>query len=115
MDLESLKKQIEKLDRKQHIDLFRIIKDRNIVYSENNNGIFFNLSHVSDTDQEELQKYIKYVSDQELSLSKFESVKDDYKSTYFENTSLNKVKDKEINKGKTENEEYEAPAMAVPL
>jgi hypothetical protein len=42
MDLESLKKQIEKLDRKQHIDLFRIIKDRNIVYSENNNGIFFN-------------------------------------------------------------------------
>ena len=113
MYLETLKKQIENLDRKQHIDLFRIIKERNITYSENNNGIFFNLSHIKDTDQIELQKYIKYVSDQEESLSKFESVKEDYKSSFFENTTLNKVKEKKsIETDK--NEHYETTSMAFP-
>lgn len=98
-ELISLKKKIESLANHQHIEILKILEKRGISYSENNNGIFFNLSVLSQEDIGEINKFLNYISDQEVSLNTLENVKEDFKKTFFHtsnsnpNSNLNSIKD----------------------
>ena len=63
-------------------------------FSENSNGIFFNLSCLSKDQLEELYKYISYITDQEETLQELEDVKNKLNKTYF-NNNTNPIKDNE--------------------
>ena len=42
-----LQKNIKLLNKSQHIEILRILINSNIKYTENNNGIFFNLKYLN--------------------------------------------------------------------
>jgi hypothetical protein len=76
IELQSLKENIEKMSKFHQIEILRILSSSNKVYlNENNNGTFVNLTEQSDDIIEELKKYVKYVSEQQLHLSIIENEK----------------------------------------
>ena len=53
-------KNIKTLSTNEHIQIFYIIKNANVKYTENNNGIFINLSNVDNTILNKLVKFVEY-------------------------------------------------------
>jgi len=51
---------IKALVKPEQEEIFRIIRKLKVPYSENSNGIFFDLSSLSDSDFEKLKEYIQY-------------------------------------------------------
>ena len=51
---------IKALVKPEQEEIFRIIRKLKVHYSENSNGIFFDLSSLSDDDFEKLKEYIQY-------------------------------------------------------
>lgn len=95
LELVTLKTKIEQLTKKQQVEILKIIMKMDIAHSENNNGVFFNLSSFSKEQLEELYKYINYINDQEDTLQELEDVKNELNDTYF-NTNTNSIKDNSI-------------------
>ena len=83
--IQKLRDNIEKLDKLHHIHIFKLIKENNVEYTENTNGIFVNLSHVSKKVIDKISKYISYVSLQELELNDIETKKSEYKKEFYNN------------------------------
>jgi uncharacterized ferritin-like protein (DUF455 family) len=96
LELVTIKTKIEQLNKKQQMEILKIIMKMDISHSENNNGVFFNLSSLSQDQISELQKYIEYINDQEDTLQELEDVKNELNETYF-NTNSNPIKDKGTN------------------
>lgn len=96
LELVTIKTKIEQLNKKQQMEILKIIMKMDISHSENNNGVFFNLSSLSQHQIFELQKYIEYINDQEDTLQELEDVKNELNETYF-NTNSNPIKDKGTN------------------
>jgi uncharacterized ferritin-like protein (DUF455 family) len=96
LELVTIKTKIEQLNKKQQMEILKIIMKMNISHSENNNGVFFNLSSLSQDQISELQKYIEYINDQEDTLQELEDVKNELNETYF-NTNGNPIKDNSTN------------------
>ena len=59
-----------------------------VAYSENNNGTFFNLSSLDDTQLSQINSYINYVSDQENTLAELETVKNELCETFLMETKM---------------------------
>lgn len=76
-DLEQLKNDIERLSKSKHIELLRILKENNISYSENKNGVFFNLSDLSPNVIQKIYDYTNYLKKQEELLSSLEKKKEE--------------------------------------
>jgi dsDNA-specific endonuclease/ATPase MutS2 len=89
IELVTIKNKIEQLSKKQQIEVLKIITNLDISYSENNNGVFFNLSNFSEAQLSELNDYISYVSDQEEALQELENVKNELSETFFSNKKNN--------------------------
>ena len=51
---------IKALVKLEQEEIFRIIRQLKVPYSENSNGIFFDLSSLSDGDFERIKEYIQY-------------------------------------------------------
>lgn len=83
MKLIQLKNELEQLDDKLHIEIFKILKDNNIDYSENKNGIFVNLSCIDHTILEQLVQYLSMKKEQNYYLEQVEHQKEEYKSLFF--------------------------------
>ena len=96
LELVTIKTKIEQLKKKQQMEILKIIMKMDISHSENNNGVFFNLSSLSQDQISELQKYIEYINDQEDTLQELEDVKNELNETYF-NTNSNPIKDNSTN------------------
>jgi len=53
---------IQNLKNKKHyIQIYTIIKENNVNYSQNINGIFINLSNIEDTILDKIVEYLNYV------------------------------------------------------
>ncbi len=50
---------LKRLSKDEYIEVFRIIKQHNVEYSENSNGIFFDLNTLDTTVFEDLSKFMK--------------------------------------------------------
>ena len=85
IELVTLKTKIEQLSKKQQVEVLKIIMKLDISFSENNNGIFFNLSGLDQKQLLQINNYINYVSDQEEALQEFENVKNELSETFFNN------------------------------
>jgi len=74
---------IQKMNKVHHIKFFEILKNNNIPYSENRNGIFFNMNLIDNKIVSEINNYINYVEKQEANLKQTEKLKNDFKNEYF--------------------------------
>jgi hypothetical protein len=84
MDLTMMKDKIEKMQKNYHVEIARIlIKDYQISYDENKNGIFINLSHLSQEVIDKMVKFMEYVDLQEKQLEIDEKEKHELKDAYF--------------------------------
>ena len=79
--MEELKNKIENLDKSHQIEILRIIKKGNSKLNSNKNGIYINLTFLSDDIINDIQAYLDYVEKQESIIQIDESKKDEYKHT----------------------------------
>tara|TARA_B100000902_G_C27317957_1_gene922476 strand:+ start:4805 stop:5125 length:321 start_codon:yes stop_codon:yes gene_type:complete len=93
--LQKLKNEISKLDKIHHLKILKILKDNNIKYSENRNGIFINMATIDEKTINIIQNTLLYVKEQEKQLKDIESMKAEMEKDYFKNDKP--VKDNTIN------------------
>lgn len=85
MELLKLKENIDKLGKTNQIEILRILKNNNECFTENNNGTFINLIHLSDKTITEMNQYLEYISLQSYHLKEVEKKKSELLSEYFTN------------------------------
>jgi|UniRef100_A0A6C0EUG0 hypothetical protein len=84
MDLEILKTKIEKMSKNHHIEILKILKKNgNVKLNENKSGVYVNLSFLPNETLSELENYLNYIEDQEISLITLENQKEEFKNTFF--------------------------------
>jgi hypothetical protein len=82
--LENLKNKIESMNKKQHIEILKIMTQfPNVKLNENKSGVFINLLFLPKETIDELDKYIQYIDEQETNIMSIEAQKNEYKSVYF--------------------------------
>jgi hypothetical protein len=80
---EELKSKIEKMDDIHHIHIASILRHyQEIKLNSNKSGILINLSTIPELALEEIEKYVKYVNDQENTLSQVENTTEDLKQQF---------------------------------
>jgi hypothetical protein len=83
-DLNAIKDKIERLGKNHQLEILSIFKNTaGVKLNENKNGVFVNMSFLSRETLVELEKYVKYVCDQEKTLNDLEIQKQDFKNTFF--------------------------------
>jgi len=84
--LQKIKTDIEELNPTYQIEILKIIiSDDSVNISENNNGIFINLTDLNDDMITKLENFILYVKVQQVHLANIEIKKDVIKKTFFIN------------------------------
>lgn len=79
-ELMELNKKIQKMDEEQHIGILKIIdKYHRELINVNGNTSLVNLSLISDVCYKDLLKHVKFIVDQEKSISHSENTKEDLK------------------------------------
>lgn len=83
-ELEVLKQRIEKMNKKHHIEILKILKQFPAVkLNENKSGVFINLCFLPKEPLAEINKYLTYIDVQESAIMMVETRKEEYKNTYF--------------------------------
>jgi Ni,Fe-hydrogenase III component G len=84
--LEHLKERIESMNKKQHIEILKILKRfPDVKLNENKSGVYINILFLPEETIRELEKYIQYIEEQESAIMTVETQKNEYKNTYFTN------------------------------
>tara|TARA_B100000902_G_scaffold400009_1_gene474517 strand:- start:7330 stop:7605 length:276 start_codon:yes stop_codon:yes gene_type:complete len=81
--LKTLRDNIEKLNKNNHIDILRLLIKKNVFINENKNGVFINLTDLSNDIIIDMEKYIDYVNEQKIDLDYIEKQKDELENKYF--------------------------------
>lgn len=63
-----IKKEIEQLSKEEKIEIFKIIKDNNVFYTQNKNGIFLVLNKLDDTIINEIERFLLFLEETKLIL-----------------------------------------------
>lgn len=77
--LVELKKTIENFSEDKQLEIFRIIKENNMNFTENQNGIFLNLSELTPLTLKKISDYLVYIKKQENFIKIIEQQKMEYK------------------------------------
>ena len=84
--LEAINAKIEKLNKKQHIEILRIImKNDKINISENKNGTFINMNELDDSIITKIIDYLQYIETKEKELNDIEDEKNKLAETMNDN------------------------------
>lgn len=78
-----IKKKIELLNKTRQIEILKIFLNYNVSITENNNGSFVNMTFLSEDCLNEINKYLKYIEDQDITLNTIETVKVEIENNYF--------------------------------
>lgn len=70
-----LKREIEKLRRDEHLEIFKIIRTETDKYTENNNGIFINLKNLTPETLYKIGSFVKYCKENVDNFKKVENIK----------------------------------------
>ena len=84
--LKKIKKEIESKTPDHHQKILEIIIKHEINFSENNNGVFLSLNKLPDNVIDEIERYLKYIDEQEKILSTIENTQDGFEKEYFNKT-----------------------------
>ena len=82
-NLVDLKNQIEELDKIHHVKILKILKDNQIKFSENRNGIFINMNSFNEETIISIQNTLNYINEQEKQLKDIETIKTDLQNDFF--------------------------------
>lgn len=77
--LEQLSKQISKLTKEEHIEIFRLLYENDLKYSENNNGIFIQMEHLDKSQIEKIEKYLEYIEKKQFDIDHREKQMNNFK------------------------------------
>ena len=84
MHLQDMKDRIESMPKHYQIEVGKLlISQYECSHNENQNGIFINLSNLSEEITQKLQNYIDYVNLQESQINQTEQQKDELKDMFF--------------------------------
>lgn len=82
--LNILKQNIEHLEKQRQVEILKIIhKNQSAILNENKNGIYINMSSLTNDTLDELKNYMKYIYTQEQELNANEVIKQDFLNTFF--------------------------------
>ena len=88
--LKNIKDTIECMNKCYQLEILKIFQtETSIILSENNNGIFINLTDIDIKIVNKIEEYIGYVKEQQLQLSSIEDEKADIKKEFFNQTQKN--------------------------
>tara|TARA_Y100000996_G_C22248185_1_gene530700 strand:+ start:194 stop:508 length:315 start_codon:yes stop_codon:yes gene_type:complete len=94
--LKNLQSDIDKLDKIHHLKILKILRNNDVKYSENRNGIFVNMNGFNQQTITDIETTLKYINEQEKQLKDVETIKADLEQDFFiknkqvkENTSIN--------------------------
>ena len=76
--LKEMKKKISILNENEHIEIFNIIKQDGLKYTENNNGIFINMKKLSDDTLENIDHFITFCNKNNNMLSNDKKIRNSY-------------------------------------
>ena len=88
-NLKELKDTIESLSVQQQITIGKLFYENKIKMFENKNGVFINLTEISDSVLETINIHLAHVKEQEKSFTDLENKKQAYKDNFF--TNVNEV------------------------
>ena len=81
---------INKLNKIEHVEIFKIFKKDNIKYTENNNGIFININKVPDVTLYKIIKFINFCNSNNVKLNEYTIKRKNIENNYFlENNDFN--------------------------
>jgi hypothetical protein len=84
--LEIIKTKIERMGKKHHVEVLKILKGNSqIKINENKSGVFINLSYLPVDTVLKLEEYIESIQEQEKTLETVETQKENFKHTFFTN------------------------------
>lgn len=82
--VEELKSKIEQLNKQHHIEILKILKkNSSVTLNENKSGVYVNLTLLPEQSITDVFNYVKYIEEQEATLSCLETQKLDFKNTFF--------------------------------
>lgn len=82
--LESIKNNIEQMNKIQHIEVLKILLNNpKVKINENKSGVYVNLSFLPEDTISVLSEYIDYIQKQETSLTTVESQKQTFRQKFF--------------------------------
>lgn len=82
-ELTALRNNIEKMEKIHQLNVFKILKKSDIDFTENSNGIFFNMTMLENNHIIEIISYMDYVTLQQKQLNKIEEDKERYKQEFY--------------------------------
>ena len=89
-ELNTIKERIENLNKFHQVEILKLLKiSDNTTLNENKNGVFINLTSLSDKVIFELDKYLEYVEKQETQLGEIEQQKRLLSNTFFKDNKDN--------------------------
>lgn len=86
-DIKNLKDTIESMTVQQQIQVGKLLSENKVIMIENKNGVFVNLTDVSEDIIEKINSFINHISKQEDTIKELEIKKQQYKDNFFTNTS----------------------------
>ena len=81
--LEKLKNAIETMSKYHQIEILKILSKKLTKINENKSGCYINMSFLPEDTLGELEEYVSYIKDQEVSLETMEYQKEEFKNAFF--------------------------------
>jgi hypothetical protein len=79
MDIKKIIEDIESMTKDHHIEIFKIINNFNIKYTENNNGVFINMSNMSEDCLNKINNFVNFINENKKNIIEFEKIKEESK------------------------------------
>ncbi len=80
-ELETLKSSIDTMNRANHVEILKILKENNVKISENKSGVYINMSFLEKEVIEKISAFVNYIEEQEKTLEIVERQKIELSST----------------------------------
>ena len=88
-ELKRLRDHIENMDSIHQVHIFKILKQNQIEYTENNNGVFINMTLLNSHTLKHIKNFIKYVDLQQKQLESVEDIKAKYQKEFYKDNKEN--------------------------
>ena len=81
--LMKIRDKIEDLDKSHHPDILRILNNNNVIYTENRNGIFVNMTRLNEKTLQHIERVVTFIEEQKEHLDTTEQIKKEYQTIFF--------------------------------
>lgn len=80
-ELETLKTSIDTMNRANHVEILKILKENDVKINENKSGVYINMSFLEKGVIEKISTFVNYIEEQEKSLEIVERQKIELSNT----------------------------------